>query len=118
MSTKTTAELIQEYPVSVKGPDGASYTPRAYAEERRDGTWAGWLEFYPLDDQRPTLRTDQETSQSNRRAIQYWATSLEPAYFDVALLRALERAHDGHSFRKAAQKTAMNEQIDEASRES
>ena len=60
-------------------------------EQRVDGTWQGWLEFHPTDTTRPILRTDQETSQPNRAAIEYWADGLEPIYLKGALARAQGR---------------------------
>ncbi len=59
--------------------------------ERTDGTWQGWLEFHPIDGAELILSTDQETSQSNRTAIEYWAHGLEPTYLEGALARAQER---------------------------
>jgi len=82
------AELLQEYASVVTGPDDTTYTVRSYGEERSDGTWIGWLEFQPADSSKPTLRTDQETSQPNRTAVEYWATGLEPVYFEGAFARA------------------------------
>lgn len=83
------AELLQEYASTVIGPDDTTYVVRSYGEERLDGTWIGWLEFEPADPDMPTLQTDQETSQPNRVAVEYWATGLEPVYFEGAF----ERAH-------------------------
>ena len=83
------AELLQEYATEVTGPDEATYIVRSYGEERPDGTWIGWLEFQPVDPEMPTLQTSQETSQPNRVAVEYWATGLEPVYFEGAF----ERAH-------------------------
>jgi hypothetical protein len=59
-------------------------------EERDDGTWYGWLEFNPADTSQPVLRTEQETSQSSRAAIEYWADGLEPIYLDGAFARAFD----------------------------
>ena len=84
------AELIQEYAARIASDDGAIYVVRAYGEERSDGTWVGWLEFHPIDGGK-TLRTDQETSQPNRTTIAYWASGLEPIYFDGAFARARGR---------------------------
>ena len=84
------AELLQEYLTEIVGPDDTSYVVRSYGEERIDGTWIGWLEFEPIDVDGPTLRTEQETSQPNRRAVEYWATGLEPTYFEGAFERAIE----------------------------
>ena len=82
------AELLQEYTTLVSAPDGTTYSVRSYGAERDDGTWMGWLEFEPEDPEEPTLSTDQETSQPNRTAIEYWATGLEAVYFEGAFQRA------------------------------
>lgn len=80
--------LLQEYTSEVIAADGAIYTVRSYGEERPDGTWTGWLEFVPIDPTKPTLKTGQETSQPNLTAVEYWATGLEPVYFEGAFERA------------------------------
>ncbi len=85
------AELLQEYTTVVSGPDDATYTVRSFGEERADGTWTGWIEFYPVDANKPVLTTDQETSQANRTAVEYWATGLEPLYFEGAFDRAFPK---------------------------
>ena len=82
------AELLQEYTTVISGPDERNYTVRSYGEERADGTWTGWIEFEPDDSSKPTLLTDQETSQPNRGALEYWATGLERVYFEGAFERA------------------------------
>jgi hypothetical protein len=81
-------KLLQEYSTAVIGPDGAEYMVRSYGDERPDGTWIAWLEFHPLDGAGPVLRTDQETSQPNQVTVEYWATGLEPVYFEGAFKRA------------------------------
>ena len=86
------AELIQEYSTRVTGVDGTTYTVRAYAEERADATWEGWLEFHPAhESEKPVLRTGQETSQPNRVTVEYWASGLEPIYLEGAPARARPR---------------------------
>jgi hypothetical protein len=85
------SELIYEHPAHVKGEGGTTYIVRIYAQERTDGTWEGWLEFYPTDERKQVLRTEQETSQPNRTAIEYWALGLEPIYLDGAFARAQGR---------------------------
>ena len=81
-------ELIHEHSRRVRGPDGTSYVVRTYAEERADRTWVAWLEFTPTDWGKPTLHTEQETSQPSRAAVEYWAGGLEPVYLEGALTRA------------------------------
>jgi hypothetical protein len=54
------AELLQEYSARVTGRSGETYRVRAYAEDRRDGTWAGWLEYVSAGG--AALRTDRETT--------------------------------------------------------
>ncbi len=83
-------ELIYEHSVQVEDEEGAVYLPRTYGQARGDGTWSGWIEFHPLDGEGLFLRTDQETSQPNRAALEYWASGLEPIYFEGAFARAAE----------------------------
>lgn len=82
------SEKIFEHSVEIVDPDdGTVYRVETWGEPREDGTWWGWLEFVPRDGG-PALVTGQETSQPNRDALGYWATGLEPVYFEGALLRA------------------------------
>lgn len=86
------SKLLQEYSTVVVGSDGISYLVRSYGDERSDGTWIGWLEFHPNDAIAPVLKTDQETSQPNQMDVEYWATGLEPIYFEGAFGRARPKA--------------------------
>ena len=83
------ARLLQEYTTVVVSPDGTNYLVRTYGDERLDGTWIGWIEFHPTDPLMAVLKTEQETSQPNLMDLEYWATGLEPVYFQGAF----ERAH-------------------------
>lgn len=84
-------ELIHEHSTRVKGEDGTTYVVHIYGEERLDGTWEAWLEFHPTDARKGVFRTEQETSQPNRAAVEYWALGLEPIYLEGALARAQGR---------------------------
>jgi hypothetical protein len=84
-------EIIQEFTTRVRDEDGTVYVARAVGEEREDGTWVGWIEFHPATGDGPVLRTGQETSQPNRVTVEYWASGLEPLYFEGALRRARDR---------------------------
>src|SRR5579864_378016 len=79
--------LIREHPAKIIDGDG-TYIARICGQERADGTWEAWLEFHPTNTGQPILRTDQETSQPNRVALEYWADGLEPIYLEGALARA------------------------------
>jgi hypothetical protein len=82
--------LIRELPVSII-EGGSTYEVRICGEERTDGTWAGWIEFHPTDASHPVMLTEQETSQPNRAALEYWADGLEPVYVEGAFARAQGR---------------------------
>jgi hypothetical protein len=83
-------ELIHEHRVQMSDAEGEVYLPRVYGQARKDGTWEGWIEFHPLAGEGMVLRTDRETTQPNRVALAYWASGLEPIYFDGAFSRAAE----------------------------
>jgi hypothetical protein len=86
------SNLLQEYTTVVVSPDGTNYVVRSYGDERVDGTWIGWIEFHPTDPLAPVLKTEQETSQPNQMDLEYWATGLEPVYFEGAFHRARPKA--------------------------
>lgn len=81
-------ELIQEYSFVYRDNAGTPYVLRAWGDSRHDGTWEGWLEFTPADGVGRDLRTGRETTQPNRDAVVYWASGLEPIYFEGAFARA------------------------------
>jgi hypothetical protein len=92
------AELIYEHATRVEDAGGAVYLPRTYGESREDGTWRGWIEFHPLLAGGRVLSTGQETSQSSRDTLAYWASGLEPIYLDGAFARAVEMASTSSRF--------------------
>ncbi len=80
--------LVLEFADHVRDPvDGRTYIAQAYGRARADATWEGWIEFVAVG-AGVVLRTDQETTQSNREGVAYWATGLEPAYLEGAFARA------------------------------
>jgi hypothetical protein len=88
---KAVAEFIHEYVTGVKDEDGTLYAVRVYAYERTGGDWEAWLEFHPTNASGPVFRTERETSQPNRTAVEYWASGLEPVYLEGAFARAQGR---------------------------
>jgi hypothetical protein len=81
------AELIHRHSANVLTASGAAYQAVIYGEEREDGTWVAWIEFVPLAGG-PAIRTESESTQPNRTAVEYWASGLEPLYLDGAFERA------------------------------
>jgi hypothetical protein len=79
-------ELISEHPHRIS-IDGATYVVLVYGSKRKDGTWSGSLQFRDVKSNK-TLATGQETSQPDRKALEYWATGVEDVYLQGALRRA------------------------------
>jgi hypothetical protein len=71
---------------------GRFYRPRAYGDPRADGTWDGWLVFFPIDGG-TAVATERETTQATFQALTVWAAGLTPVYLEGALARALRLAH-------------------------
>ena len=81
---------IRNYPL-IATTTGRSYRPRAYGSLQPDGTWDGWLVFFPLGGG-SAIASDRETTQSSFAALDVWAARLTPVYVEGAFLRALELA--------------------------
>jgi hypothetical protein len=81
------AEVVVQFDRPVEEENGRSYAARVCAREAEDGLWHGWIEFDPADGS-PVQRTQRETTQPNRRDLEYWATGLTAAYLEGALERA------------------------------
>jgi hypothetical protein len=90
MATSSNATLIRKYPACVI-TDSIKYIIHICGQQRADATWEGWIEFHPSDPNHPVLMTEQETSQPNRTALEYWADGLEPVYLEGAFARAQGR---------------------------
>jgi hypothetical protein len=93
MQSQVTHVHTFSFPAS--DPSGIAYSVRVLGAQRHDGTWQGWLEFTPENAVGPVLTTDQETSQPDLKALEYWAGGLEPVYLSGALERAKRRASGG-----------------------
>jgi hypothetical protein len=83
-------ELIHLFVARVADSHGRAYTACVYGERPEHNLWYGWLAFFPVDGGR-ALATDNEISQPDRRALEYWAGGLQPTYLDGALGRAFTR---------------------------
>lgn len=88
LSSAGTPDLSHEPAVRLAGPDGVSYRVRVCGSREAERVWIGWIEFVPINSDRPRLRTDVETVQSSRAALAYWASRLSAVYLDGAFARA------------------------------
>jgi hypothetical protein len=87
-------ELVHERDIAMTDDSGRLYDGlRVYAVPQAGGTWAGILEFLPADGSGP-IRSARETTQSTPDAVAYWATGLQPIYFEGALERAQRQPVD------------------------
>jgi hypothetical protein len=82
------AEVLVKFDEAVADPSGVRYFPRAVGRERNDGLWEGWIEFIPADGD-GSIDSGRESTQPNRRDLEYWAQGLTRAYLQGALGRAL-----------------------------
>jgi hypothetical protein len=82
-------EVVHRHSDQVKDSHGHIYDVFIYGEPRADDTWEGWIEFLPINESLLARRTGRETTQSNRAALAYWATGLEPLYIAGAFERAI-----------------------------
>ena len=83
-------EPIHEFVNQIADADGHVYTARAMGRQRKGRTvWEGWLEFAPVGGRGIVRRSQIETTQPNREALEYWATGIEPVYLEGALERAI-----------------------------
>jgi hypothetical protein len=80
---------IQQYPLIHY--DGRMYRPRVYGEHQPDGSWGGWIVFFPLDGS-AAVATDRETTQSTLESLGVWAAGLTSVYLEGGLGRALQLA--------------------------
>jgi hypothetical protein len=72
--------------------NGRLYRPRAYGDPQVNGSWDGWLVFFPLGGG-SAVASDRETTQTTFDALRSWALGITPAYLEGALARALRLAH-------------------------
>jgi hypothetical protein len=79
-------KLIQQY--ELVGLDRVWYRPRAFGDRQADGTWDGWLVFFPVSGGR-AIASDRETTQATLDALAVWASSVTLVYLEGALARAL-----------------------------
>jgi hypothetical protein len=67
---------------------GLPYQPRAYGELQPDGSWDGWLVFFPIP-AGVVIATDRETTQNSYVNLVRWSATITPVYLQGALERAI-----------------------------
>jgi hypothetical protein len=82
------SELLVKFDEPISAPDGRRYFAHAAGKETEAGLWEGWLEFVPLDDSSEAFCSERETTQPNRKNLDYWAQGLTLVYLQGALARA------------------------------
>lgn len=85
------SDLLVKYDEPIAGPDGRKYFAQAAGKETDGGLWEGWVEFMPVDEAAETVCSDRETTQPNRKTVDYWAQGLTVVYLQGALARALKK---------------------------
>src|SRR5688572_27640870 len=82
------SEIIADLPYIMTDGAGREYYVSVAGDRRADGEWEGWLEYVPLDES-DALITPTETTQSNRAALEHWASVLTDTYVQGAFARAV-----------------------------
>ena len=82
------AEVLMAFSEPVAAASGR-YAARAVTRQADDGMWQGWIEFEPLDGERPVVVGPVESTQPEREHVRYWAAGLTPVFLEGALTRAL-----------------------------
>jgi hypothetical protein len=81
---------IRQYELIDMG--GQWFRPRAYGDPQLDGTWDGWIVFFPIGGGQAIAPPSRETTQSTLQALTTWADGLRLVYLEGALTRAVEAA--------------------------
>jgi hypothetical protein len=83
------SELLVKFDEPIIDSRGALYFADAVGRQREDdGLWEGWIEFEALDKSGGSISSLRETTQPNRKDLEYWAQGLTRAYLQGALARA------------------------------
>jgi hypothetical protein len=83
------SEILVKFDEAITDSRGSKYYARAIGRKRDDDLWEGSLEFLPVDAGRETLSSGRETTQPNRKTLEYWSQGLTRVYLMGALERAL-----------------------------
>ena len=81
------AEILREYPTLVGGVDENAFVAQICGREMSDGRWEAWIVFLPIT-RGQMRRTERETVQATRAAVDYWASGVTSIYLQGALNRS------------------------------
>ena len=84
------SEILVKFDEPISTPDGRKLFAQAAGKETDGQLWEGWLEFLPVDDASEAVCSERETTQPNRKNVEYWAQGLTKVYLEGALNRALK----------------------------
>lgn len=83
------SEILVKFDEPIMNPRGEMFFAQAVGRQREDdGLWEGWLEFDGIDDETKHVASERETTQPNRRDLDYWAQGLTFVYLQGSLARA------------------------------
>jgi hypothetical protein len=80
-------QLVRTYE-PIADATGIVYRPHAYGEVQPDGSWDGWLVFFPIP-AGTAIATDRETTQRSFADLVRWSSTVGLVYLEGALERAL-----------------------------
>ena len=84
------SELLREHPTLVGGTDddGHAYVAQIWGRALDDGRWEAWIVFAPVQDGGPMRRTERDTTEASRGAVEDWAAGVTSIYLQGALARS------------------------------
>ena len=86
------AEILVKFDEPIAAPNGKAFLAHAVGKEVDGGRWDGWLEFQSEEDELEAIASGRETTQPNRKNLEYWARGLTKVYLEGALDRAISLA--------------------------
>ncbi len=86
------AEVLVKFDEPIAAPSGKTYFAQVVGKEVDGGLWDGWLEFEGAQEGSDVLASGRETTQPNRKDVEYWAQGLSKVYLEGALNRAIFHA--------------------------
>lgn len=79
--------MLREFPTLVGSVDDSAYVAQIWAREMGNGGWEAWIVFVPVATGLPR-RTERDTIQTTRAAVEYWASGVTSIYLQGAFARS------------------------------